>query len=66
MLSTRLGGAPAFEWGVTDPASGSFRGMEVVSVVKDAGWTVQLDDDVSTYVEDATPFRSMLVSWHFR
>jgi hypothetical protein len=35
-------------------------------VVDDTGWTVQLDDAVSTFGDDAAPFRSMLSSWHFR
>src|SRR5438874_308626 len=62
----RLGGRPAEEWAVSALAQQTFRGVEVATVVDGAGWTVQLDDDVSTSAQDATSFRVLLASWHFR
>ena len=64
--SIRLDGQPALEWTISAAGDVSFRGIEVVAVVDDTGWTVQLDDAVSTFGDDAAPFRSMLSSWHFR
>jgi hypothetical protein len=57
---------PALEWDLTDAKFPSFRGLEVVSVVHGTGWTLQLDDDASTYAANLDAFRSMLLTFHFR
>jgi hypothetical protein len=63
---SRIGDQPAVEWSLSTKDHAAFRGVQLVTVIGDTGWTVQLDADASAYDENLAPFRSMLASWHFR
>ena len=63
--STRIDGSPALQWNLTVDR-GRFQGIELVTVRDDVGWTVQLDDDETTFGSHLGPFRSMLSSFQFR
>jgi hypothetical protein len=54
------------EWDLTDPDQPSFRGLQVVTLDGETGWTVQLNDSTSSYPASVEDFRSMLATWHFR
>jgi hypothetical protein len=61
---TKVGGAPAMQWEISKK-SGRFKGVEVVTVHDDVGWTIQLNDDEATIGAHLDQFRSMLSSFHF-
>jgi hypothetical protein len=63
-VMTEVGGASALQWEISKK-NGRFKGVEVVTVHDDVGWTIQLNDDEATIGSHLDQFRSMLSSFHF-